>query len=178
VNTRSKPGCDSSNCRSPSLSFNGVQSHEYHPHFPFASETFRAQRPQDDSRAALEELKASIAAHSLQQNLIVIKGERFEVVAGGRRLTALLELQAEGKVPEDYTAPCKLVGKDEAQEILLAENIVRAAMHPYDQFAAWKTPAEQGHTLRRAHSRPELGLPSQQCLDCFRIAPMEQPIHI
>jgi ParB family transcriptional regulator, chromosome partitioning protein len=101
-----------------------------------------------DSRTALEELKASIAAHGLQQNLVISKGKRnaFEVVAGGRRLTALLELQTEGKLPEDYAAPCKIVGKDEAREISLAENIVRAAMHPYGQFTAWRQLAEQSHT--------------------------------
>jgi len=56
------------------------------------------------------ELKASIRARGLKQNLVVHpsadeKGVHA-VTAGGRRLKALQELAAEGVIPADYKVPC------------------------------------------------------------------------
>ena len=56
------------------------------------------------------ELKASIQARGLKQNLVVHpatdeKGVHA-VTAGGRRLKALQELAAEGVIPADFKVPC------------------------------------------------------------------------
>jgi ParB family chromosome partitioning protein len=63
-------------------------------------------------RLSIPELAASIARVGLLQNLIVIAaadGERYEVVAGDRRLTALKLLAKKHRIPADYEVPCLLV---------------------------------------------------------------------
>jgi ParB family chromosome partitioning protein len=88
---------------------------------------------------AIDELKASILSHGLMQNLVVTDagGGRFRVIAGGRRLEALRQLQDEGKLPADHAVNCQIVGDDRAAELSLAENTVRQAMHPADEFEAF-----------------------------------------
>jgi hypothetical protein len=82
--------------------------------------------------AADSELKASIAAHGLLQNLIVRPAARgkFEVEAGERRRCALLALAEEKVLPKRYEVTC-LVLEDDAEiavETSLAENFHRLAM--------------------------------------------------
>jgi ParB family transcriptional regulator, chromosome partitioning protein len=98
------------------------------------------------AKANLEELKASLLAHGLMQNLVVTDtgGDAYRVIAGGRRLEALKALQAEGKLPEDFAVPCQVVTEEHAREMSLAENTVRLAMHPADQFEAFAALIEQG----------------------------------
>ena len=99
-------------------------------------------------RGGLEELKASIIAHGLMQNLVVTDTGTgtFHVIAGGRRLEAIHSLQAEGKIPDDFTVPCQIVAEASAPEMSLAENVVRLAMHPADQFDAFADLLDKGHT--------------------------------
>ncbi len=104
--------------------------------------------------AAFTELKASIAAHGLLENLIACTAgpgpdgtERYAVIAGGRRLAAMQALAAEGALDEDYPVPCRMVDDAAAEtEISLAENMVRAAMHPADQVEAFRRLADAGST--------------------------------
>src|ERR1700677_1756884 len=79
------------------------------------------------TRAGIEEMKASILAHGLMQNLVVTAAGdgTYLVVAGSRRLAALRELQQEGKLRADYAVPCKFATHDHAHELSLAENTVR-----------------------------------------------------
>ncbi len=106
-------------------------------------------------RGGLEELKASLLAHGLMQNLVVTDGGTgtFHVIAGGRRLEAIHSLQAEGILPDDFTVPCQLVAEASAPEMSLAENVVRLAMHPADQFEAFATLLEQGHSAAEVATR-------------------------
>ena len=107
------------------------------------------------SETADAELKASIAVHGLQQNLVVAppNGDGVhEVIAGGRRLAALKALQAEGKLPADCVVPC-FIRTENAAEISLAENIVRQAMHPADQFEAFAALVDTGETVPAIASR-------------------------
>ncbi len=84
--------------------------------------------------AADAELRASIAAHGLLQNLIVkpaAKG-KFEVEAGERRRRAMLALADEKILARDCEVTC-LVIEDSAEaavETSLAENFHRLAMNP------------------------------------------------
>jgi ParB family chromosome partitioning protein len=100
------------------------------------------------ARVGMDELKASIFAHGLMQNLVVTDAGDglYHVIAGGRRLEAIRCLQSEGKLPPDFTVPCQIVTEDYALEMSLAENTVRLAMHPADQFEAFAELIDKGHT--------------------------------
>ena len=98
--------------------------------------------------AADSELKASIAAHGLLQNLIVRPAARgkFEVEAGERRRCALLALAEEKVLPKGYEVTC-LVLEDDAQiavETSLAENFHRLAMNPADEAQAFAALIDAG----------------------------------
>lgn len=90
----------------------------------------------------VEGLAASIEAHGLMQNLSVTPSandpDRFDVIAGGRRLAALQRLQQEGRLDPHYLVPIRLIADDAALEASTAENTMREAMHPADQFDAFK----------------------------------------
>ncbi len=97
------------------------------------------------SKSGIEELAASIKAHGLQQNLVVRKdGRSFSVVAGGRRLKAMQLLVKSGDLGETFPVPCRIMDTDNATELSLAENFMREAMHPADQFAAFRDLADAG----------------------------------
>jgi len=70
----------------------------------------------------------------------------YRVIAGGRRLEAIQLLLAGGKLPEDFAVPCQVVAEGHAREMSLAENTVRLAMHPADQFEAFAALIEQGES--------------------------------
>ncbi|HCL65241.1 MAG TPA: chromosome partitioning protein ParB [Rhizobium sp.] len=101
--------------------------------------------------AADAELKASIAAHGLLQNLIVrpaAKG-KFEVEAGERRRRAMLALTDEKIISRDHEVTC-LVLEDSAEaavETSLAENFHRLAMNPADEAQAFATLVAGGSTV-------------------------------
>ena len=111
--------------------------------------------------SAFTELKASIAAHGLLENLIARSMEpgpdgagRYSVIAGGRRLAAMQALAAEGALDEDHPVPCRMIGGIvAAEEVSLAENSVRAAMHPADQVEAFRRLADAGSTAAAIAAR-------------------------
>jgi ParB family chromosome partitioning protein len=97
----------------------------------------------------LEELAASIAAHGVLQSLVVRETNRgiFAVVAGRRRFLALSALAEGGRITADAPVPCRIVpGSADPTEISLAENVVRAPMHPADQLMAFRDLVESGST--------------------------------
>lgn len=99
------------------------------------------------SDTGMAELAASIAAHGLINPLTVRpgKGGKFEVGAGGRRLTALQLLLKQQQVPADYPVRCEVRDKDDNfLEISLAENAVREDMHPADEFEAFRALSDKG----------------------------------
>ena len=111
--------------------------------------------------SAFTELKASIAAHGLLENLIARAmepdtdcGARYAVIAGGRRLAAMQALAAEGALDKDHPVPCRMIGSIvAAEEVSLAENSVRAAMHPADQVEAFRRLADAGSTAAAIAAR-------------------------
>jgi ParB family transcriptional regulator, chromosome partitioning protein len=97
-------------------------------------------------KTGIESLAVSIAAHGLLHNLQVRpgNGETFEVLAGGRRHAALKLLAKQKKIAPDYPVPCEVREGSDATEISLAENEMREAMHPADQFEAFRKLADEG----------------------------------
>lgn len=106
-------------------------------------------------KMGMDELKASLLAHGLMQNLVVTdSGDgMFRVIAGGRRLEALRSLQAEGKLREDFAVPCQVVAEEHCLEMSLAENTVRLAMHPADEFEAYAALIEKGESAAQVAQR-------------------------
>lgn len=135
------------------------------------------------SKASHTELKASIVANGLLQNLVVQPHpdlpDNYEVIAGNRRLTCLKELQAEGHLAEDHTITCFLAESSDPVEASLAENIIREAMHPADMYEAIAKLVEEGATASQIATRfgmeealirrrLKLGKVAPEILDAFR----------
>lgn len=116
------------------------------------------------------ELKASILAHGLMQNLVVTENVdgNFHVIAGGRRLEALRSLRDEGNLPDSFAVPCQVVAEDRAPELSLAENVVRVAMHPADEFEAFAALVESGLTTAEVAAR--FGATEKHVLKRIRLA--------
>ena len=122
------------------------------------------------------EIKASIAAHGLLENLVARpdgnpgSGEpapaqepggqatdtagTYAVVAGGRRLAALKALAEDGTIDADHPVPCLIAAdRDIAGELSLAENVIRIAMHPADQVTAFTKLADAGLSVAAIAAR-------------------------
>ncbi len=130
----------------------------------------------------IDELTASIAAHGILQSLAVQpdKKGKYRVIAGQRRFNALCELVQAGKIAKDYPVPCLIAAETaSATEVSLAENTIRAPMHPADQFDAYKTlndagaapadiAARFGISELAVHQRLKLGRLSPNILAAYR----------
>jgi len=105
------------------------------------------------SKGDIEALAASIAAHGMIQNPVVepehdAKGKAtgyYLVTAGeGRRLAQLLRAKR-NQIKKNEPIRCTVDTTHNAFEISVAENAIRADMHPADQFEAFfKLHREQG----------------------------------
>ena len=135
------------------------------------------------SAAEDAELKASIRACGLKQNLVVhpAAGEKgvHAVTAGGRRLKVLQELAAEGVIPADFKVPCLVEAPEAALETSLMENRIRAALSPADEFVAMAALIDTGETAeavatrfgvseRHVRQRLRLGKLAPELLDAYR----------
>ena len=84
----------------------------------------------------IDELAMLIDSQGLLQNLVVIehvtqakkRTDKFEVVAGGRRLRALRKLADCGKIARDEEILCKVTTRDKALASSAAENSGREPM--------------------------------------------------
>src|SRR5690606_10546961 len=106
--------------------------------------------------ASIDDLVASIAEHGLRHNLTVTEtAEGYEVCAGGRRLRALQKLAEAGALPValEEGIPCMVVSAEKAAEISLAENVIRQAIHPVDEFNAFKLLIEEGASVDQVAAR-------------------------
>lgn len=96
--------------------------------------------------AAISDLAEDIARRGLLQSLSVrpvlaedgVVTGMYAVAAGGRRLAALQKLVAEGRLAADTPIPCLIKEEGIELEDSLAENVIRAGLHPLDQFRAFK----------------------------------------
>src|SRR4051812_12028757 len=95
---------------------------------------------------SVEELAEDIARRGLLQSLSVrpvLDGQgqetgRFEVPAGGRRFQALQLLVKQKRLAKTAPVPCLVKTDGIAEEDSLAENTMREALHPLDQFRAFQ----------------------------------------
>jgi ParB family chromosome partitioning protein len=69
---------------------------------------------------------------------------KFEVPAGGRRFRALELLVRRKRMAKDQPVPCVVREAGIAEEDSLAENVMRVALHPLDQFRAFSALTEAG----------------------------------
>lgn len=120
----------------------------------------------------LQELMASIRAVGVLQNLVVylMPDGLLGVVAGGRRLAALLMLMELGMLTATYLVPVKKVSEDMAEIISASENFHHEAMHPADQIAAFQTLCATGKTA--ADIGVQLGYSTAHVQKCLRLAGM------
>ena len=87
---------------------------------------------------AIEQLAADIASHGLLQNLVgYAEGNKFEIVAGGRRYRALKWLAKAKTIANNHPVSVEVRPKAEAIELSLAENVQREAMHTADAVRAY-----------------------------------------
>ena len=104
---------------------------------------------------SITELAASIQAHGLLHNLVVTKtkSDKYQVIAGSRRLAALTKLAKEKVIPKTFGVPCRVVDGGAGTETSLAENVIRANMHPADQFDAFRTLVDEGMGVEEVAAR-------------------------
>jgi ParB family chromosome partitioning protein len=104
---------------------------------------------------SIDDLAEDIARRGLLQSLNVrpvldaagFETGMFEIPAGGRRYRALEHLVKQKRLSK--TAPIPCIVRDGAFEVSaaedsLAENVQRVALHPLDQFRAFKALCDQG----------------------------------
>lgn len=109
-------------------------------------------------------LAASIAAEGLLQNLTVVPDpdsplagagefQNYQVIAGSRRLRALRHLVETKRLPADYEVPCRVIDEGQALSASLAENSIREAMHPADEFTAFRDMIDAGKSIEDIAAR-------------------------
>ena len=107
--------------------------------------------------AAEAQLDASIRSQGVIHPLVVTKLDtepgiiEYAVQAGGRRLRVLKNLAEEGLIESGDPIRCIVLPAgttdERAQTISLAENIVRSALHPADEFDAFVELIDSGLTV-------------------------------
>lgn len=117
-----------------------------------------------------KDLEASIKAHGLIQPLTVRwNGERFEVVAGSRRLQALQNLGID-------KVDCNVIDgpEDKMFEIATAENVSRKNMSPSDECKAIQKMVENGTDIHNIAA--EFGRTSRWVLGRLKMAELGNDI--
>jgi ParB family transcriptional regulator, chromosome partitioning protein len=116
---------------------------------------------QTDVEQGIDELAALIQAQGVLQNLTVYEDpetsrrrrDAYCVIAGGRRWRALQLLVKQQHITPAYEVPCRVTSYDRAVEISLAENCGREAMHPADQFEAFRKLIDAGQSIEHVAAR-------------------------
>jgi len=126
-------------------------------------------------QSRIESLAATIKNVGLLHNLIAHDmGEGvLGVACGGRRLTALWLLLAQGVYQPDQLIPVKRVSEELARAASMVENGEREDMHPAEQIAGFQALADEGKTP--AQIGDLMGYSSrhvQRCLKLSNLAPV------
>jgi ParB family chromosome partitioning protein len=130
----------------------------------------------------IDDLLASIPVHGLINKVLTVepaeKEGYFHVIAGGRRYRALKELAKRKLIDKKFEVTCALYEGEDATGLSLAENIMRAPMHPADQFRTFSQLADTGQSIEQIAStfgtseslirkRLKLGRVAPAILDAF-----------
>ncbi|RWO70223.1 MAG: chromosome partitioning protein ParB [Mesorhizobium sp.] len=148
----------------------------------------RNARKTPHSETIIEAYAASIAAKGILQNLVVepeFDGEGTETgfylvsIGEGRRLAQLLRVKRK-QIKKTEPIRCIIDTINDAHEISLDENITREAMHPADQFEAFRELHEErgwgaeeiaarfGITAHVVRQRLRLGAVSPKLMQVYR----------
>lgn len=140
------------------------------------------------SAASIEALAASIRVRGIMQNLVVEPefdadnkptGYYLVTAGEGRRMAQMARLAAK-EIKKTEPLPCLIDTVNDARETSLDENISREAMHPADQFEAFKTLADErgysdediaarfGVTAQLVRKRLKLGSLSPRLMALYR----------
>ncbi len=100
-------------------------------------------------------LTAHIKAKDVLQNLVVTNelnklGQptgRYFVEAGERRRRVLAALVKAKHFMKDHPVPCRVIDDEDAVDASSAENILREAMHPADEFEAFRDMVDAGRPV-------------------------------
>lgn len=148
----------------------------------------RNARKTPHAEAHIEALAASIAAKGMLQNLVVeperdAKGVEtgfYLVTIGEGRRLAQRRRAKRGEIRGSEPIRCVLDTENDAHEISLDENVTREAMHPADQFEAFRKLAEErgfgaediaarfGVTANVVRQRLRLGAVSPRLMQVYR----------
>ena len=140
------------------------------------------------TEGAVAERAASIEAHGLLQNLVVkpqLDDEsretgKYEVTAGRTRFAAMKLLASRKKIAKNALIPCNVREDGIGKELSLAENVSREAVHPADEFEAFRDlqdnqglgaetiAARFGTTPRLVKERLKLGAVSPDLIKLYR----------
>ncbi|MDX8457859.1 ParB/RepB/Spo0J family partition protein [Mesorhizobium humile] len=148
----------------------------------------RNARKTPHSEAIIEAYAASIAAKGILQNLVVepeLDGEGAETgfylvsIGEGRRLAQLLRVKRK-QIKKTEPIRCVVDTKNDPHEISLDENVTREAMHPADQYEAFRRLNEErgwgaeeiaarfGVTAHVVRQRLRLGAVSPKLMQVYR----------
>ncbi|MFG1316182.1 ParB/RepB/Spo0J family partition protein [Xanthobacter autotrophicus] len=148
----------------------------------------RNARKTPHCEATIEALAASIAVKGMLQNLVVepelnavgeSTGSYFVTVGEGRRLAQLLRVKRR-EIEKTALVRCVIDTANDPHEISLDENVTREAMHPADQFEAFRELAENrgwgaeeiaarfGVTAHVVRQRLRLGAVNPKLLQVYR----------
>ncbi|MFI0849014.1 ParB/RepB/Spo0J family partition protein [Mesorhizobium sp. IMUNJ 23232] len=148
----------------------------------------RNARKTPHTEAEIEAYAASIAAKGMFQNLVVEPeldadsqptGFHFVTIGEGRRLAQLLRVKRK-EIKKSEPIRCVIDTANDPFEISLDENVTRAAMHPADQFEAFRELAENrglgaeeiaarfGVTAHVVKQRLRLGAVSPKLMQVYR----------
>jgi ParB-like chromosome segregation protein Spo0J len=148
----------------------------------------RNARKTPHSEADIEAYAASIAAKGILQNLVVEPerdeggqptGFYFVTIGEGRRLAQLLRVKRK-QIKKTEAIRCVIDTTNDPFEISLDENVTRTAMHPADQFEAFRELAEHrgwgaeeiaarfGVTAHVVKQRLRLGAVSPKLMQVYR----------
>ncbi|WP_027168850.1 ParB/Srx family N-terminal domain-containing protein [Mesorhizobium sp. WSM3224] len=148
----------------------------------------RNARKTPHSEAIIEAYAASIAAKGILQNLVVepeLDGEGAETgfylvsIGEGRRLAQQLRVKRK-QIKKTEPIRCIVDTKNDPHEISLDENVTREAMHPADQFEAFRRLNEErgwgaeeiaarfGVTAHVVRQRLRLGAVSPRLMQVYR----------
>ena len=133
------------------------------------------------TQTGIDALAVSIDAYGLLQPVIVSpatdKKSFFDVHAGGRRWRAIAQLIKSGELPKNAMVDARVCNDEKAalaEEISLAENIIREAMSPADECRGYRAAMDKGESEEELARR--MGVTVRHVQGRLRLADLAEPI--